>query len=272
MLQGKRDELEADIGLARATRARQEQLAEKSHASQQAYDQARFNEESLLGRFRQLDAEIATVELDVSKSELKAPFDAVVAKHFSDEGVVTAAGEPVFELLERVNPEVRIGLVGDAVDGVVVGQRHQLLIRGRSVPATVDAVLPIRARNTRSVDVVFNLHVPLNGIRRGDLTRLSIEKRIEEAGFWLPLSALSEGVRGLWTVYVVQSVQGQPSELERREIEVLHVNAERVFVRGTLVNNELIVVDGRHRLVPGQHVEIAPLVGTTGLLSMESSK
>ena len=185
-LQGRRDELAADIGLARATRIRQEKLAEKSHASQQAFDQARFNEQSLLGRLRQLDAEIASIELDIRKSTLKAPFNAVVSTRFADEGIVISAGDPVFELLETTNPEVRIGLVGDAIDRVDVGQEHELLIRGRSVPATIRSVLPVRNRDTRSVDVVFSLHVSLNGIRRGDLARLFVARHIQEPGFWLP--------------------------------------------------------------------------------------
>ncbi|RMF11472.1 MAG: biotin/lipoyl-binding protein, partial [Alphaproteobacteria bacterium] len=41
---GRRAELRANIELARATRIRQEQLAQKGHSSQQRYDEARFNE------------------------------------------------------------------------------------------------------------------------------------------------------------------------------------------------------------------------------------
>lgn len=271
-LQGRRDELVADIGLARATRIRQEELAEKSHASQQAFDQARFNEQSILGRLRQLDAEIASIELNVRKSALKAPFEALVSTRFIDEGLVISAGEPVFELLEANNPEVRIGLVGDAIDGVDVGQQHELLIRGRTVPATIRSVLPVRQRDTRGVDVVFSLHVPLNGIRRGDLARLFVERHIEESGFWLPLSALSESVRGLWAVYVVQGSEGESGRLERREIEVLHLDAERVFVRGTLANRERVIVAGTHRLVPDQWVRIAKLSDTQERVVMESSQ
>ena len=211
----------------------------------------------MLGRLRQLDAEIASIELDVRKSGLKAPFNAVISTRFVDEGIVISAGEAVLELLETTNPEVRIGLVGDAIDGVDVGQQHELLIHGRSVLATIRSVLPVRNRDTRSVDVVFSLHVPLNGIRRGDLARLFVERHIEEPGFWLPLSALSESVRGLWAVYVVQGSQGESVRLERREIEVLHLDAERVFVRGTLTNHERVVVAGTHRLVPDQRVRIA---------------
>ncbi len=221
-LRGRRAELQANIGLARATRIRQERLAKKGHSSQQRYDEARFGEQALFGRLQQVDAEIASVDLDIEKSEIKAPFAAIVGERFADEGIVIAAGAPVFDLLERTNPEVRIGVAGDAVDGIAAGQQHALLVRGRRVPATVRSVLPVRDRGTRSVDVLLTLHAPLNGIRHGDLARLEIARRLDQPGFWLPLTALTESSRGLWAVYVAVGPTGDERVLERRELEVLH--------------------------------------------------
>ena len=147
-------------------------------------------------------------------------------------------------------------VAGDAVDGIAAGQQHALLVRGRRVPATVRSVLPVRDRRTRSVDVLLTLHAPLNGIRQGDLARLEITRRLDQPGFWLPLTALTESSRGLWAVYVTVGLTGDKSVLERRELEVLHQEADRVFVRGTLGDNESVVVGGLHRLVPGQRVRI----------------
>ena len=65
-------------------------------------------------------------------------------------------------------------------------------------------------------------------------------------------------MRGLWAVYVADAADGETAVLERRELEVLHQEADRVFVRGTLADGERVVVGGRHRLVPGQRVRVAP--------------
>ena len=255
-LQGRRVELQANIGLARATRIRQERLTNKGHVSQQRYDEARFDEQAQLGRLEQVDAQIASILLDIEKSAVKAPFDAIVARRFADEGVVISAGAPVFDLIERTNPEVRIGLAGGAADQIQVDQKHELIVRGRRVPATVRAVLPVRNRNTRSVDVALTLHVPLNGIRPGDLARLEITRWVDEAGFWLPLAALTESSRGLWSVYVANRTDDGAGVIERRELELLHQETDRVFVRGTLASDDHVVVAGIHRLVPGQLVRI----------------
>ena len=42
--------------------------------------------------------------------------------------------------------------------------------------------------------------------------------------------------------------------VERREIEVLQTESERVFVRGTLQNSDQVIVNGNDRLVTGQLV------------------
>ena len=68
-------------------------------------------------KLKKLRKQFAGAKSDAEKSEIKAPFPAIVGARFADEGVVIAAGAPVFDLLERTNPEVRIGLAGDAVDG-----------------------------------------------------------------------------------------------------------------------------------------------------------
>ena len=45
--------------------------------------------------------------------------------------------------------------------------------------------------------------------------------------------------------------------LERRPIEILHEEAERVYVRGALRAGEAVVQSGVHRLVPGQLARLA---------------
>ena len=68
------------------------------------------------------------------------------------------------------------------------------------------------------------------------------------------------GVRGLWSCYVLgksEIVANNPNKafrVERREVEVLQTESERVFVRGTLQNTDQVIVNGNHRLVTGQLV------------------
>jgi len=76
-------------------------------------------------------------------------------------------------------------------------------------------------------------------------------------GFWLPLSALARGERGLWSAYaVIKGTTDGEFVLEKRQIEVLHTEGDRVLVRGTLKTGDRIVVDGIHKLASNQRVVI----------------
>lgn len=156
-----------------------------------------------------------------------------------------------------------LGVAGGAVDVLRAGQKHHLRVRNQRVPATVKSVLPVRGNGTRSVDVIFTLHTEFGGIRRGDLATLEIERSKLEPGFWLPTTALTESSRGLWACYVIELLESgdrlgsETHRLRRRELEVIHKEVDRVFVRGTLSDGELVVSEGLHRLVPDQLVRSA---------------
>ena len=52
-------------------------------------------------------------------------------------------------------------------------------------------------------------------------------------------------------------VVNRSSVLERRVVEVLHAEADRAYVRGTLQDGDWVVRTGVQRLVPGQQVAAA---------------
>ena len=85
----------------------------------------------------------------------------------------------------------------------------------------------------------------------------------QTSGTWLPLSALTESSRGSWAAYVAvesrvrEEADGASHRLTRRDVEIVHAESERVFVRGTLAAGDTVVVEGLQRLVPGQRVRLA---------------
>ncbi len=256
-------EAKSALELAEMTRTRQQRLLRSNATSRQSWDEADKQRDSAAAAFKRAEATLAAIDTRIERSVLKAPFAAIVAERFVDEGQVVGDGKPVVYLLERVEPEVRIGITGRAVDTIKKGDRYELEIRDRLIPATVKAVLPVRGNGTRSVDIIFTLHAKLNGLRRGDLATLSLRHTENTPGFWLPLSALTESSRGLWSCYVAielgddQRVDAATHRLRKRQLEVVHIEADRVFARGTLNDSELVVTEGLQRLVQDQLVRIA---------------
>jgi RND family efflux transporter MFP subunit len=278
-LQAQREELlaaleeqRATLALATSTLARMRDVVERGGATRQELDEAREGRRAAAAGLTLIERRIDSIDVDLDKARLRAPYDGIVVRRLSDEGRVLAAGEPVLTLQEAARPEVRIGLAGRFVEHLVEGERYPLGWGGTTIAARLRAVLPLRAAGARTVDVLFDLERDVAGLRPGDLVTLELSEAVPEAGYWLPISALTEAERGLWGVYVTVQPEAAPPDgiaathrVVRRIVEVLHQEGGRVYVRGALSDGEQVVSTGLHRLVPGQWVRQQP--ATKGLLA-----
>ena len=281
LLEAKRAELdaalrtaEADLALAQATLKRYQGSVDQGAVTRQALDEAREGARSAAAGLELARARIASVDLDITKSALRAPFDGTVTRRGADEGRVLGAGEPVLRVQEAAAPEIRVGVAGPLADTLHPGAEYRLTWRGRALPARLRAILPELDGAARTVDALF---VPLDpealaatGLRPGELVELELSQWVEEPGAWLPLTALTEGSRGLWSAYAVERAMEDAAAVRAREIgqaagggrlavrplEVLYQEGDRVFVRGPLAAGETLVATGLHRVVPGQLVRV----------------
>lgn len=251
------DQAQADLDLARTTRGRVREANALDAVSGQRLDEAEEGYNAASAALGNARSAIHSIDVQIRKSRLTAPYDALVSARFVDEGQVIQAGVAVLSLLENTRPEVRIAIASDAINGLVPGSSHILTVGGRHIPAVLRTVLPQRSRATRGVDAVFELGAPFNGIRRGDLAVLTLTESVIKTTFALPLAALTESARGIWAVYVAEPAEGGTRVLHRRQVEVLHQHQEQVFVRGALQPGDAVVTTGLHRLVPGQRVVLA---------------
>lgn len=255
------DEARSARDFAKRTYERNRDASEFGGISEQQVDLALDASNAASARLVAAEARVNSVEVDIEKSTLIAPYDAVVTRRLFDEGNVVAAGSPIVHLQERELPEVRVGISGELAAMIAAGDEFEVSIAGRDIPASVRAVLPLRDPTTRTVDVILQLEVAAN-VYPGDLARLRLERNVEEAGFWLPVTALTEGSRGLWTVNVVRpmddlAANGATHMIEARSVEVLHKDDARVFVRGALAAGDRYVTAGMQRIVPNQQVRVA---------------
>ncbi|MEM7025563.1 MAG: efflux RND transporter periplasmic adaptor subunit, partial [Pseudomonadota bacterium] len=250
-LEAERNALLADRELAQITEERQRDLSAKGHSSVQRYDEARLATRALEARIGEIDAAIAGVDIDLRKSEVIAPFAGTIAARMVDEGAVVAAGSPLVRLLESDRPRARIGLSPEAAATLDPASSYSLEAEDVVLKASLVAIREDLATATRTVPVLFDIE-DAGQVRFGDLVELVVRREVGTSGFWLPRAALNEGQRGLWDVLVVvETADG--SEIARETVEILHVERDRVFVRGTLAD-QAVVISGPHRVIPGQKV------------------
>ncbi len=250
-------ELDAQRTLAKLTLKRQRSLRQKGWAPDQKYDEAVAGLARFAAAIDRVAAQIAELDIDIRKSHLKAPFDGRISRRVIDEGAVVAAGMPVVTLLESSRRQVRVGVPPHVAGSLKSTANYQFRSGSRRFSGTLAARRPDLQASTRTVSLLFNV-APGGGVPFGELVTLELEQRIAADGYWLPLTALREGHKGLWTVLVATSRKGRPARIiETEAVEVLHTAGGRVFVRGTLRDGARVVVNGTHRVTPGQRVVLA---------------
>lgn len=241
---------EADAELTESTFQRFSEARAVNGISAQERDEAEGAHNSARAAVDLAKAQLESIEVDIEKSTMPAPFDAVVVERLRDEGTVVEAGEAILQLQESGSLEVRVGVTRSLADSLEVGQEQRLLDSGSEVKGTVKRILPIRADN-RAVELILTLDDE-GSVRVGDILRLQLKENRAARGFWLPLSALREGQRGLWSAFVVAA----DTKAERRTLEVVTLQDAQAFVNGTVDDGEQVIVDGAHKIVPGQMVRV----------------
>lgn len=189
-----------------------------------------------------VQAQLAALQVEFEDSVLRAPYTAVVARRLLDEGAVVSPGTPVLELYENQNLEVRVSLPLETETPAAVKLSHG----SQGLHARFLGWLPETdpASGTRIARYRLGRRLP-----PGTSVEATLKREVNEPGYWLPTNALVASGKGLFSCYLVN--QGR---LERHQLEVLHTEAERVLVRGTISAGGLAVVSGVERLVPGQSV------------------
>ncbi len=242
----------------------------------------------------QFSAQLEDIDVNILKSTITAPFDGIIAERRADEGAVIGTGQAVLELVESAAPEARIGVPAEVVSQVQIGDLQTVSINNQPYSAEVSAILPQVDTDTRTQTIVLTLESAAIGeVEPGQTARLTINETIRADGFWLPRGALTQGVRGLWTCYVVvpasdyQALESEKSfvkdadtasrtdsenilqtnnslVVEPRSVEIIQQEtigdgseaSTRVLVRGTLQPGDQVVASGVHRLVPKQSITL----------------
>lgn len=244
--------LAADAELARLTLERNDTLTERGFRSVAAQDDARLALTRAEAGMAAVRAGIAGVDVRLEKSVLTAPFAARVGARMADPGQTAAAGGTVLVLFDAAPARARVGLPPELAAGLAVGDVVTVEQGDAEVAATVRQIRPDLDPSTRSRSVVLTLPEGATHVL-GDTIALILTQTVEDPGFWAPLSALREGVRGSWSVMAVEAT-AQGDRTTPAAVEVIHSDGARVFLRGTLPAGARIIAEAPDRVAPGQLV------------------
>lgn len=274
-------EIESDLNLVQTKLRRRESLFQEGAIPREQVDEIVSQERGLLqqlkaaqNRVRDLEAgaipetrqggqarvdkvlaSLDSLQVDLGDSELRAPYAGTISKRLRDEGAILNTGDPVFELLTSGSLEAEISLPPDKVRKLTSQPSVELLSEGKTYKAKVAKLMPTVSTDSGTQAVLLSVP-PHPDLKAGQLVRLKLPSEQIREGYWIPTTALLPGERGLFICYTLVGAEGKPElfEVQKQAVEIVSTDGDRSFVRGTLVDEPELIVEGVQRVVPGQKV------------------
>lgn len=254
----------ARLAFAKATIKRRSKLAKGNNISHQLYDEAVFDQAAAdaqlaasNARIAEMKASLSEVDVKISESSIRAPFDGHVVARLMDEGAIVSTGSAIVKIVEAKALEARVGVPPSLAHMLRAGEIHQIEFGGQTIEVPIRSILEEIDTKTRSVPVIFDISENPHA-RIGQIARLIVKRKIDAKGFWIPISSLVEGRRGLWNAFALEKSGDEDGtfRISQRELQLIHHDGTRVYVTGTVSDGEQLISTGLHRLVPGQTVRL----------------
>tara|TARA_B110000091_G_scaffold212067_1_gene257959 strand:+ start:403 stop:1575 length:1173 start_codon:yes stop_codon:yes gene_type:complete len=245
----------SEANLAELSLKRVVELVAKKLESVQRLDESTESLNAANAFVNEILARKQTLLVEISKTKLLAPFDGSVVRRLVDKGTVVSTGQTLFNLQQDGQLEARFALSADHVNKFSIDQVIAVTTKTNQTSGKIKSIAQQRSLDTRTVDMIISLTEPNLSILPGDLLHIDISSNIDAQGFWVPRKALVSSVRGLWSLFTVEEIDGE-QQLVVKLVEVVHADDRKAFVRGALKEEVSVVIEGVHRLVPGQKVII----------------
>ncbi len=199
---------------------------------------------------------MALVQIEIERCAIKAPYSGIITAIYVHEGHVSAPGEPVFTITANSDYEAIFGVPPIYKDEILRNECLSVEIRGKQWPCKLKSVIPEVEEVTRNLRVIAALPDDENlAPNAGEIATIHLDYEKQDEGFWLPVTAIEPGLRGLWECYVVEERAGSKVAI-RRPVEVIATEGDRVLLRGSVTEGEQVVATAIQRLSDGQPVTI----------------
>lgn len=225
-------------------------------ASQQEFAKLQ-REKGTVQQLQSLRRELETVEREIAKATIVAPYDCRISETFAEVGNTVAGQTRVLHVVEDAKPLLKVDLPRRIAKRLAPGDAMNLSVAKQLVEAKVLSKSPVESA-AGDKTVLFEITGDFANVdwSFGETVEAHFRMTTDSSGFWLPMSALQGDSHGLWRVLVATESNSE-TRLARTSVEVVELRDDWALVRGKLSAGQQVVVNGAHRVVAGQHVTIS---------------
>ena len=233
------NQAKAAYELSKQILERFENLRQQGHISIQDLDKARSDYIIAKSQFE-------FFEVKLLQTNLIAPFDGIIQSRFLDTGTVINSGIPILEIIDSNYVEAHISVPVIYLEDMEIGKEYNFEFDGEMIKAVFSKLAPMSPGGSDSRLAIFKFNKFFNP---GSIASLEIKITEKSKGTWIPLKSLSQSEQGLWSVYTIEN-----NIVVKDLIEIIYFEDDYAYVRGTLKNNDLIVLGGASKIIEGKRI------------------
>ena len=233
------NQAKAAYELSKQILERFENLRQQGHISIQDLDKARSDYIIAKSQFE-------FFEVKLLQTNLIAPFDGIIQSRFLDTGTVINSGIPILEIIDSNYVEAHISVPVIYLEDMEIGKEYNFQFDGEMIKAVFSKLAPMSPGGSDSRLAIFKFNKFFNP---GSIASLEIKITEKSKGTWIPLKSLSQSEQGLWSVYTIEN-----NIVVKDLIEIIYFEDDYAYVRGTLKNNDLIVLGGASKIIEGKRI------------------
>jgi RND family efflux transporter MFP subunit len=241
----------AELEKARRDLGRVETLYRQDAIAEQVYDENRFRAMSLEKRAESLEADLGRLTIELSKTEIRAPFGGVVVRKRVDRGEWLSPGTAVATLARDDTVDAVVEVPGEVVRRLSVGMTLNLRAAGKRMAGKVTAIVPRGDIATRTFPVkvrVVNRHALIEGME----ARVEVPTGEKTTSLLVPRDALVTAM-GQSVVFTVAE-----SQARMIPVKVTFYDGDRAAVEGEGLRKGMpVIVKGNERVRDGQPVVVS---------------
>lgn len=262
------ESIKADRSLAQKRLKRQQNLNRKSFSSEDTIDALESQIDKLNASLRNLKAQTQDIDIRLNKSKIYAPFDGQIQARYIDKGAIINAGTVALDLIDNNQLEIQAGLPVQIAKEIYVNKPYQFIQNSQQVTAKAQAILPKIDPVTQTQGAKFVLQSD-SELVPGDYIKLVLPSYQEANGFWLSNSALIEGERGLWQIFVID----EEGRVNKQSVSIVYPSNPSSFVSANIKTGKKVVIKGVHRLANRVAViEEEPLKGDSKAITKTNAR
>ncbi|MEM9061622.1 MAG: efflux RND transporter periplasmic adaptor subunit [Pseudomonadota bacterium] len=239
----------------------QSRLLDQGFATRTAFDSAESTYKNAQGAVGVAESQLDLAQRDLNKTDLRAPFDGVVARREVEVFEDVTGGQVIYTMQTSGEDKIEASLPETMINTVTLGSEVEVAfppLNGVTVTGVVDEIAPLAGdANAYPIEVKL-LNTP-PGLRSGMSAELRFRFETAATGkaFLVPMSALKPQIRTQddrdAVIYVYSEDTGTLSE---RLVTVTNVENNNLEVIGDLTAGEIIATAGVSFLHDGMEVTL----------------